>query len=202
VHPDGWPERIRLGRPADVLVPAGHPWSDQPGTTVVGSAAELLDRTVAALVVATEPIVEACRALAPVGRAGLWNEVGDALGTALADEEQVVVTRAMVAILDHAVRAPSARWRARPSLRFADSALGPLHVVQKGGCCLAYTREHWPDVPEELLGEAERQYHARFPTSPDERHYCSTCSLRSPEDCDARQVCWRELVHAERATAP
>jgi hypothetical protein len=185
VHPDGWPEHIDLGDPP----------------RLAGALEDLLDPTVAALVVAAEPIVEACHGLAAVGRAGLWNEVGDGLGCALADEDGLEVTPAMLAVLDAAVRAPAARWRARPSLRFAPSTLGPLHVVQKGGCCLAYTRPHWPDPPPELLGPAERAYRDRFPPHPGERHYCSTCSFRDAADADARQVCWRELVSAERAAA-
>ena len=185
VHPEGWPQSIDLGAPAQAT----------------GPLEDVLEPVVAALVVAAEPIVDACHGLAPVGRPGLWNEVGDGLGCALTDEETGTVTPAMLAVLDAAVRSPAARWRARPSLRFARSTLGPLHVVQKGGCCLAYTRPHWPDPPPELLGPAERAYRDRFPPRPGERHYCSTCSFRDAADADARQVCWRELVRAERAAA-
>jgi hypothetical protein len=171
LHADGWPTRVELGRPT-VLVDPGHPWAGQPGVELAGGVA--VDRTVAALVEVAAPIVEACRRLCRVGLAGLWNEVGDGLGSALAFQFDVPVTPAMVAVLEAAVRAPGSPWRAVPDLRFAEASFGTVHVVQKGGCCLAYT---CTDGDGDGDGEAA---------------YCSTCSLRDPAECDAQQVAWLE----------
>lgn len=173
LHPDGWPERIDLGQPRSVVL-ATHPWAGQPGVEVVEAPGVVLERAVGSVIAAATPVVDGCRALAKVGRAGLWNEVGDSLGTALTYCVDPPVTPTMLAILDGAVRVPGVPWRARPGLRFADASFGRLHVAQKGGCCLAYTE-----------------------TGP-EADYCLTCSFRDPADSDARQVAWMEEQHRER----
>jgi hypothetical protein len=195
-HPGGWFDRVELGRP-EVLVPRGHPWTGQPGVAVA-EVGEVLARTVAALVEAVSPIVEACYRLARVGRTGLWNEVGDALGMALAHRRgrRVPVTPAMVAVLEHAVAVPGAPWRATPKLRFAESSLGLVHVAQKGGCCLAYTRPRTQPPDLEELDEDRRAYLERFPVVPEAPPYCATCSFRDTADCDARQVFWMERAAA------
>lgn len=197
VHPEGWPEAIELGTVKEVLVLDGHPWSGLPGVTRTTDAAELLDRTVAALVTAVEPIVEACRGFARVGRPGLWNEVVDGLAGALVHQELVTVTPAMVEVLDATSRTPAAPWKARPSLRFTPTPRGPLFVLQKGGCCLAYTRTDWPEDDEDELDDAALAYRAMFPRAPEEPWYCSTCSFREPADCDARVAAWHELTHPD-----
>ena len=171
LHPDGWPTGVDV--PPCAVVPDGHAFAGQPGVEV----GDPVERGVAALVDACAPIVEECHRLAKVGRAGLWNEVGDALGTALAFQFLVPPTDERVALLAAAVDRPGVPWRARPRLGFAPSAqLGRVHVAQKGGCCLYYTR---PDA------------------DPDDR-YCSTCSRRDPDECDARQVAWLEQAFVDR----
>jgi hypothetical protein len=201
LHPDGWPMRVELGRPSDVLVAGGHPWGGRHDVVVL-SADEVIERAVAGLVTAVAPVVDACRGLAPVGRAGLWNEVADGLGMALAFQLGVPVADPMVAVLDAAVRVPGVPWKAKPALRWAGSTLGRIHVAQKGGCCLAYTR---PDVAPEDEDEApdpeHAEYLARFPRRPGEPRYCSTCSFRDEGDCDARQVYWLERTARTRTTA-
>jgi hypothetical protein len=193
LHPDGWP--IRLDLQAAALVLADHPWAASVRTEVVGSAAELLERTVQRLVDATAPIIHALHGTARVGLAGLWNEVGDALGATLAFQRDVEATPSMVAVLAAAVGVAGAPWKARPRLEHIDSeALGRVHVAQKGGCCLAYTRPR-TDVPtadDPGLAPYRRAYLARFPVDPDAPRYCSTCSFRDPADTDARQVFWHE----------
>lgn len=177
LHPDGWCERIDLD-PVRTNVLASHPWAALPGVQLADDAATVVAQAVRAAVETATPIVEACRDLAPVGRVGLWNEVGDALGTALAYQLDLRVTPAMAAVLAAAVRVPGMPWRAKPALRFTDASIGRVHVVQKGGCCLAYTEPHA------------------------ESDYCSTCSFREPGDCDALQVAWMEEQHRERTGAP
>ncbi len=178
VHPGGWTETAHLGEPG-ILVGPSHAWAGSPDVEVVDDPDAVVARVVAALVAAVAPVVDACADLARVGRAGLWNEVGDGLGMALAFDPLLAVTPAMTEVLDRAVAAPGAPWRSRPGLRFAPSALGPVHVAQKGGCCLAYTRDD-PDLPRD-------------------QRYCSTCSFRHETDVDARQVAWLEQEHARRA---
>jgi hypothetical protein len=194
LHPDGWP--LRLDLPATALVLPDHPWAGLDGCDLATSVDDLLARTVRELVVATTPLIDALHGMARIGIAGLWNEVGDALGAALAFQHDVTPTPAMVAVLDAAVQVPEAPWRARPRLSFADSAvLGRIHVAQKGGCCLAYTRQHDGPVPtadDPGLEPYHRAYLARFPVDPDAPRYCSTCSFRDPADTAARQVFWHE----------
>lgn len=166
-EPEGWIDGIDLGAP-QVLVGSGHRWAGQPGVEVVADPAKLRTRTVAALVEVLRPVIDALHGLARVGRVGLWNEVGDGLGMALAFQRRVPALPELVDTLAAAVRTPGAPWRARPSLRIADSHIGAVYVGQKGGCCLAYTR------------------------APDEPQYCSTCRFRTPDDCQARQLRWLE----------
>ena len=72
--------------------------------------------------------------------AGLWNEVGDALGLVLVYQSQLDTTDERVALLERAVATRGVPWRALPKLWFIDGGdVGRLHVGQKGGCCLAYT---------------------------------------------------------------
>jgi hypothetical protein len=174
LHPDGWPLAVDTAPRA--VVPAGHAWTGLAGVEVGDPVGASVD----ALVEACGPLVDACHGLAKVGRAGLWNEVGDALGMVLAHQVAVPPSEEHLALLAAAVDRPGVPWKARPRLSFARSErLGRVHVVQKGGCCLYYTR---PDSD---------------PADP----YCSTCSLREPEVCDARQVAWLEQAHQERVRA-
>jgi hypothetical protein len=200
LHPGGWPERVH---PAPRVVVAGdHPWAARPPAPETGAEVTVVERpeqvvraAVEALVATATPLVEACRGLARVGRAGLWNEIGDRLGAALAFVQlDLPVTPAMVRILAAATSAPGVPWRARPRLGFAASALlGRVHVVQKGGCCLAYTAP--PPSPEDAGRMDDERGFADLPGTP---HYCSTCSFRPAGDCDARQILWLEQEHARR----
>lgn len=155
VGPEGWPDDVEI----------------------VGAPSTDVDEVVGALAIALTPLVRACHGLARVGIAGLWNEVGDALGGALAWQVGQPVGPEEVERLTEAVASAAAPWRAQPDLRFVESdALGPVLVVQKGGCCLAYTVD--ADAPEPP--------------------WCASCSLRERGDCDRRQVAWHE-AQAEAA---
>lgn len=192
VHPDGWPLRVEF--PAHAMVLPDHPWARGGSVHVVESIDEVLHRTVHALVRAVRPIIEACHRTARIGTVGLWNEVADSLGKAVAFQQLVAVTAEMVAVLDAAVATPGTPWKARPRLGFADSAVGPVHVAQKGGCCLAYTAAHDddPTAGDDSLDLEFRAYLERFPIDPDLPRYCTTCSFRTTEDSNARQVFWAE----------
>jgi len=193
LHPDGWPFRIDL--PVHCLVLPDHPWADDERAQVVPDADDLLERTVRSLVSASAPIVDVCHGLARVGAAGLWNEVADAIGRSVAFQHLVEPTPAMLAVLRAAVAVDVAPWKASPRLGFAPSeALGPVHVVQKGGCCLAYTASAGepPDPEDPGLTPYHRAYLRRFPVDPDRPRYCSTCSFRDAADTNARQVFWHE----------
>lgn len=197
LHPDGWPRRVDL--PARVVVSPDHPWAGRPGVTVSPDMAQVIQAAVASLIRTVTPLVETCHSLARVGRAGLWNEVGDSLGAAMAHQEVVAVDEEMVERLAMATSVPGAPWKARPRLAFVDSErLGRVHVAQKGGCCLAYTRQRTeppPRADDPDLDADRRAYLTRFPVDPEAPRYCSTCCFRTPADCDARQVFWKELKH-------
>lgn len=194
VHPAGWIARVEL--PARVVVDRNHPWSRLDGVDIVESPTQVVARSVASLVDLTTPIVDACHRLTRVGRAGLWNEVGDALATAVAFQDRVAVTPAMLSVLHAAVRTEGVPWRARPTLELVDLGDGNmLHVIQKGGCCLAYTEDHIvPDPDDPDLDEMRREYLRRFPLQPDKPQYCTTCSFRTFDDTLARQRFRAELL--------
>lgn len=200
-HPDGWVDRIDLAG-TRFLVPADHPWSGRSDVDVVDDGERRIEETVGSLVDAVAPIIDVCHGLARIGRAGLWNEVGDGLGLALVYQHAIAADAELAALLQAAVRARTATWKARPTLRIAPASFGPTFVGQKGGCCLAYTRERPPVAeavaPPEDESDEDRAYRERFPELPGAPQYCSTCSLRDPADCEARQIFWLER---ERATS-
>ncbi len=165
VHPEGWAEVIDLGDPV-ALVRDGHPWAGLPGTEI---AEDPLAPAAVAVAEAMRPLVEALRPLSGLGLPGLWAEVGDGFGGPLAYQAQLEVTQARMDVLRRIAATPGTPWKARSTLWAAPSGNGTVCVQQKGGCCLAYT------VPD---GE-----------------YCSNCSLRDPESCEADQVAWHDEQH-------
>ncbi len=197
-HPSGWMDRVDLGD-SRVVVPVGHEWSGQDGVDTVSDPQLVRELTVLALVAVVTPIIDFCHSLARVGRAGLWNEVGDSLGTAVVLSPSIPVEPDVVDSLGAAVRTRGAPWKNYPTLRIADSVLGSVYVAQKGGCCLAYTRPPGPPPDPDQLDPAYRSYLERFPLE-DGPRYCTTCSLRDIADCEARQLFWLECI--ERAAHP
>lgn len=192
LHPEGWPDRVEFGRPGVVVAP-DHPWRGQPGVATAVDSDAVAACAVGGLVEVLASVIDRCRRLAPVGRIGLWNEVGDGLGTAVAYHPGAPVDGAAADALATAVRVPDPPWKSKPLLRVVDSAIGPMYVARKGGCCLSYTA---PDElpPDSELPEIYRAYLARFPDDGSPR-YCSNCSFRDMADCQARQVFWAELEH-------
>ncbi|MGQ0776571.1 MAG: hypothetical protein ACT4NY_19450 [Pseudonocardiales bacterium] len=200
LHPDGWPQRIVL-LDAEVEVAEGHPWAGRPGVGVVPGPVETGGRAVTDLVAFATPVVSACRGLARrVGLAGLWAEVADGLGSPLAYQDVIPVTEDLCDILRRALATPGVPWRAVPRLAFATApAVGSVHVVQKGGCCLSFT---CPDSAEDdhEVDPEHQAWLARFPHRPGEKRYCSTCRFRDPADTEARQLYWAERRLARAAT--
>jgi hypothetical protein len=101
-HSAGWIDRVDLGDPR-VVVPVGHGWSGQPGVDTVCDPQIVRELTVLALMAVVTPIIDFCHSLTRVGRAGLWNEVGDALGTAVAFQSSIPVEPEVVDSLAAAV---------------------------------------------------------------------------------------------------
>ena len=191
VTEEGWPADGTIGA-STVLVPPGHPWSGQPGTETVAEDAMLV-RTVGALIDYAAPLIEACKGLGKVGRSSLWDEVADGVGCALTYKPRAL-DPAAIDLLTRAVSLPGAPWKGRPTLTNVDSAvLGPVHVSQRGGCCLAFTCQHEKD-PDAEPDEVELAWKERFP-GPD-KGYCSTCRFRDPADSFARQVFYLETEYA------
>lgn len=201
-HPDGWVDRVRLDG-SEIVVAAGHPWHGQPGVTVAADAAEVRDRTVAALAESVRPLVEAGVRLAKVGRRAMWTEIADAFGSALAVDPHLPVDADSLDRLDAALDAPAAPWGTRPRLGIGDSDAGSLYLMQRAGCCLAYQgQDDAPMPPPEDLTPDLRAYREAFPVLAGEPRYCSTCSLRDPEDCDARRMFWMARQRAAVQSDP
>lgn len=187
---EGWPASVAVGE-VTVLVESGHPWSGQPGVETVGEA-EMLVRTVGAAIEFSAPLVEACKGLAKVKRSSLWDELADGLACALGYKPRPI-DPAAIDLLLRAVSLPGTPWKAEPKLGHVESELlGPVHVTQKGGCCLAFTCAREEEDEAELDAEA-RAWKERFPETG--KHYCGTCKFRDPEDSYARQVFWLEQQH-------
>jgi hypothetical protein len=197
-HPAGWMDRVDLGD-SRAVVPVGHEWCGHPGVDTVKDPQLVRELTVLALVAVVTPVVDFCHSLTRVGRAGLWNEVGDSLGTAVTFSPSAPVAQDVVETLDAAVHVRGAPWKSYPTLRIADSVLGSVYIAQKGGCCLAYTRPTDPSPDLDHLDPAYNAYLERFPLETDRRRYCTTCALRDFDDCEARQLFWLECI--ERAAS-
>lgn len=199
LHPDGWPDRVDPG-PVRVAVVDGHPWAGQPGVQVVGGDTALAAAAVAALTAAAEPLVDACRGLARVGRSALWSEVADSFGLPVLFQLDLPVDSLVVERLLEAVRSPGRPWRKVPDLRAARTDDGLIYLGRKGGCCLAYQCPADPEPDPAELDERGRAYRERFPGRDGEPRYCSTCSLRDLEECEERQLFWLEQERVARAT--
>lgn len=194
VDADGWPEYADPGE-VPVLVDAAHPWAGLPESRTVAGERAVVAGAIPALVAAVEPIVEAGRGLARVGRTALWAEVADELGLPVLHDVDLPVDDAAVRRLRLAVHAPGVPWRKRPDLRIDPTGHPPAYLGRKGGCCLNYRCPPDPEPDPDGLDERERAYRERFPPL-DEPRYCSTCSLRDRDDCEDRQRFW---LHQERA---
>jgi hypothetical protein len=182
VHPGGWAARLELGD-ALALVPEGHAWSGLPGTETVASEAERHARAVAALVAVARPLLDTLRPLSGLGSPGLWAEVGDGFGEALAFQSTLPVSADSLAVVRGLADAAGAPWKTQPELWPVPGDERTVCVMQKGGCCLAYT-EPAADAPEDEETRLLRE-HVGENGGP---RYCSNCSLRPAESCEAHQV--------------
>ncbi|MFC3687244.1 hypothetical protein [Aquipuribacter hungaricus] len=202
LHPGGWVDRVRLDG-CTVVVPPGHPWAGQPGVEVVADEAELVVRTVDALVRAVRPVVDAVRGIGRVGARSLWAEVADAIALSPTYQPHLPVRDDVVERLRTAVTAPGAPWRVSPSVRTATAPWGPVYLGQKAGCCLAYQRPEPEPTPDADLTDAMREYYALFPPETGAARVCTTCSLRDPQGCADRQMWWLgQQVSAAVPAAP
>lgn len=153
-----------------------------------------------ALIDAVRPVIDGCHRLGHVGRPGLWNEVADGFAYALTDLPDRADHRAAIATVRRLTALPGAPWRARPVVQLTPTSAGPISVVQKGGCCLAFTGSY--EVDPAALDEVDRAYGERFRDAPGAPDYCTTCPRRSFADCEARQVWWHERQRERTDTTP
>ncbi|OJY53077.1 hypothetical protein [Pseudonocardia sp. 73-21] len=188
VEADGRPGRVDPG-PVAVAVAAGHPWAGMDGVRVVEDPTA---PALAALVDVAGPLVEACRRLGRVGRSAAWTEVADGVGSAVLHVPGLPVDQRAVDAVRAALDAPGAPWRQRPTVRVAETAIGPLYLGRKAGCCLSYQTPPGPEPDPATLDAETRAYRERFPRRAGEPLYCGTCSLRDAAGCEERQVYWWE----------
>jgi hypothetical protein len=188
VDDEAWADRIDPG-PLRLAVTPDHPWAGAPGVEVVPTFEHVVQTAVSQLVTTTEPVVAACRRLARVGIAGLWNEVGDAITMAVHRREALGVDDETIDLLHRAARTPGTPWRAHAQLWLVHTRHGTACVGQKGGCCRAYLA---PDEEEDPDDPDVAEFWRRFPREPGSPLYCGTCSLRDPAAAEARQLFWFE----------
>lgn len=194
LHPEGWTDRFEPGI-ARALVPSGHPWAGLAGVEVVDSPDERYQRAVAALTDALAPVVDAIAGLAKGGRPGLWAEVADGFASALVYQSRVPVTDEGIAALRGLMSAMAAPWDGTPSIWPVELDFGAVCVMQKLGCCLAYTDMFDEDHEDD---QDHRDFHALFPDAPGRPHYCSNCCFRPTEECRDHQLWWRTREHENR----
>jgi hypothetical protein len=202
LNPGGWPDRVDVSR-LRVVVPPDHPWAGVTGVDRADLDA-VRRRAVDALVATLAPVVDVARSIGTVGRASLWAEVADGLGTATAGCPELAGSPSTVAPLEALLRVPGVPWRVRPRLWRATSRCGDLVVGQKGGCCLAYLNLGLDDADVDADVDPDSDYGiflSRFPHVPGDPAYCSTCRFRASEEVEARQVLWAELAATRAATS-
>ena len=197
LHPDGWTDTVELGEVTSAVAP-GHPWSGLPNVLVIDDASERRARMVTALVEAVQPMMEACRGLARVGKVGLWNEVGDGFASVLAYQATIPVTEPDVETLRALIAVPGVPWKARATLRVVPTEHGQVCVMQKGGCCLVFTGTYGLDDAD--LDDDHRDYLERFSDPPGVPDYCTNGPRREFADCQARQLWWRAREHEQRVS--
>lgn len=188
VDDEAWADRVDAG-PLRFAVTPDHPWAGEPGVELVPTFDDVIQTAGSQLVTTTEPLVAACRRLARVGLAGLWNEVGDALTMAVCRRETLGVDGETIDVLHRAARSPGTPWKAHARLWLVDTRIGTACVGQKGGCCRAYLA---PDEEEDADDPDVAEFWRRFPRDPGSPLYCGTCSLRNPAEAEARQLFWFE----------
>jgi hypothetical protein len=197
-HPDGWFDRVDVSG-CRFVVTAGHPWAGRPDVRVLPDVDAVCRATVAGLAALLTPVLGVCRTLARVGWTSLWAEVADGLGMALTFTPRLREAPSAVGPLRLLLETPGAPWKKHPELWVGDPSGRPFVMGRKGGCCLAYTEEREPADPADPdLEDYHRAYLKRFPPSPGACDYCSTCSFRSHDDVEARQLFW--LEHRGRTT--
>lgn len=196
-HPDGWCGDARLGDDVEVAVAAGHPWCGRSGVETLHDRAALEIETIAEIFRACAPIIEVLATRSRRGRAGLWAQIADGIGSSalsLHDAEPQIAPHAAISATERLLQTAGAPWKSTPSFWLADADGGPVVVQHRGSCCLYYrcdpdAREDPP--PEEEPDAEHLAYLERFPD--DGPAYCSTCLFRKPDDVEARMV-----YHAER----
>jgi len=189
LHSEGYPDRIDVSR-CRVVVRDTHPWAGCAGVDDLPTRDDVRRQTTEALVAFLTPFIETCRTLAKVGRNALWAEVADGLATATALAAHIDAGEGIPRVQE-LLDADGMPWRKRPKLWTAEGRCGPMVVVQKGGCCLAYTGG---DDDHDHEDEEHRLYVERFPKIEGQPAYCATCSFREPHDVEARQVFWSDLM--------
>jgi hypothetical protein len=190
-HPEGWIDCVEVVD-CRVAVPPDHPWSGESGVEVLADAEAVGQATVGSLTTLLTPVLAICRSLARVGWNSLWAEVADGIGMALAFTPSLPEAPLALDPLRVLLETPGAPWKSRPTLWVGDTACGPFAMGRKGGCCLLYLAPDDAPEPDDDPGvdDYRRAYLERFPLGQDTRNYCSTCSLRSIDDVEARQRFW------------
>ena len=186
-HPDGYPDALEIADPIGAVVPPGHRWSDHPGVGVAPPR-QVAEAAAHAAIVAVTPVVNRLHELTRAGRVGLWHEVADAFAGAAAYQQDVRITAPDLQTIDDALALPGAPWRRRPGLHLHRAPDGPVCVLHKAGCCLAYTA---PTSLDTEIDEDHRAFEAAFPPESGRPDYCVSCKFRSLEETTRMQLWWR-----------
>ena len=172
-----------------------HAWAAEGAAHVAGDIATLRVRTVEAIVAIVEPVIEHVAGFSRAGRAGLWNEVVDALPD--------VLTWSGYFRLDQEAVAGFRRWRQTPSAVATTprSKTGRRRGVGYGVRQLRrllsqYTVRGEPRVD----GDDERaRFHRAFPLD-GRPWYCDTCRFFTHDESRARQLWWHRRAAADATT--
>lgn len=187
-HPDGYPDCLDITDPIGAVVPPGHPWSDQPGVHIAPSR-EVAETAAQSMINVAAPLVNRLHELTRAGRVGLWHEVADAFAGAAVYQVGVRITAPDLQTIDDALAQPDVPWRRRPSLRLHHVSAGPVCVLHKAGCCLAYTAPR--NTVDGEVDEDHQAFEVAFPPEHGRPDYCVSCKFRSIDEATRMQLWWR-----------
>lgn len=191
-----WPDGVVFDATADAIVLPTHAWAAEGAAHVAGDIATLRVRTVEAIVAIVEPVIEHVAGFSRAGRAGLWNEVVDALPDVLTWSGYFRLDQEVVADFLAMAAAPGVPWRRTPTLELVVEEWGTACVKHRGGCCLEYTVRGEPRVD----GDDERaRFHRAFPLD-GRPWYCDTCRFFTHDESRARQLWWHRRAAADATT--
>ncbi len=182
---ESWAEGIVLPADTRAVVLADHPWAGRADVDVV-DADELARRTIEAIALLAEPIIDHLARATRTGRAGLWHEVGDAVPSVLEWQSFPVGADAVRDVVAMAGRV-GVPWRRGPVVELMEEGGASTCVKHRAGCCMKYLERRDRTAPRDADKAA---FWEAFPAADPERMYCNDCKFFTDDERRDRQLWW------------